>query len=309
MLTEEQKKARSKGLGGSDAMVACGFPNFNKTPLTLYYEKIGEIESEDLSENERVLCGSFLEPSIISLYEKRTGNKVTQDSRLHQHKDHSFMLANIDGIAETPDGKKILLEIKNVAYDRAFEWDEEVPKKYRFQVAHYLSCLDLEEAHVFALIGGCKLALFTIKRDREQEEELINRERDFWENHVLKRIPPKTINIEDIKRFTKTDSSLPPAVADNETIEKIKELNQLNEEIKKLTKLKDQKTEEIIMAFGKEKTMPEVMTDEKGKTVATYKTFSREYLDTSKIKTEDSATYNKYLKKSEYKMFRALKVD
>lgn len=308
MLTEDQKNARSKGLGGSDAMVACGFPNFNKTPLTLYYEKIGEIESEDLSENERVLCGSFLEPSIVALYEKKTGNKVTQDNKLYHHKDYSFMLANIDGIAETPDGKKILLEVKNVAYDRAFEWAEEVPKKYRFQVAHYLSCLDLEEAHVFALIGGCKLALFTIKRDREQEEELIKRERDFWENHVLKRIPPKSCDIEDIKRFFKTDPSLPPAVADNETIQRIKALNELNEEIKRLTKLKDQKTAEIILSFGKDATMPEIMTDEEGNAVATYKTFSREYLDTAKIKAEDTATYNKYLKKSEYKMFRSLKV-
>jgi len=105
---------RKLGLGSSDAAVAVGLSPY-KCPLSLWLEKTGRKEPEDISHKEAVLWGIELEPVLAQVYAKRTGYRVRRVNAVLQHPEHLFMLANLDReVVGHPDGPGIL-EIKTPA--------------------------------------------------------------------------------------------------------------------------------------------------------------------------------------------------
>ncbi|MFQ2833206.1 YqaJ viral recombinase family protein, partial [Aeromonas caviae] len=69
-LTREQWLAiRKLGIGSSDAAVAVGLSPY-KCPLSLWLEKTGRKEPEDISHKEAVLWGIELEPVLAQVYAK-----------------------------------------------------------------------------------------------------------------------------------------------------------------------------------------------------------------------------------------------
>ena len=63
---------RKLGLGSSDAAEAVGLSPY-KCPLSLWLEKTGRKEPEDISHKEAVLWGIELEPVLEQVYAKRSG--------------------------------------------------------------------------------------------------------------------------------------------------------------------------------------------------------------------------------------------
>ena len=109
---------RKLGLGSSDAAVAVGLSPY-KCPLSLWLEKTGRKEPEDISHKEAVLWGIELEPVLAQVYAKRTGYRVRRVNAVLQHPEHLFMLANLDReVVGHPDGPGIL-EIKTASYHSA----------------------------------------------------------------------------------------------------------------------------------------------------------------------------------------------
>jgi len=121
-LTREQwLDIRQLGIGSSDAAVAVGLSPY-KCPLSLWLEKTGRKEPEDISHKEAVLWGIELEPVLAQVYAKRTGYRVRRVNAVLQHPEHPFMLANLDReVVGHPDGPGIL-EIKTASYHSAPQW-------------------------------------------------------------------------------------------------------------------------------------------------------------------------------------------
>jgi len=153
-LSREQWLAiRKLGLGSSDAAVAVGLSPY-KCPLSLWLEKTGRKEPDDISHKEAVLWGIELEPVLAQVYAKRTGNRVRRVNAVLQHPEHLFMLANLDReVVGHPDGPGIL-EIKTASYHSAPQWEEGVPVAYQCQVLHQLAVTGHAWAEVAVLIGG-----------------------------------------------------------------------------------------------------------------------------------------------------------
>ena len=96
-LTREQWLAiRKLGIGSSDAAVAVGLSPY-KCPLSLWLEKTGRKEPEDISHKEAVLWGIELEPVLAQVYAKRTGYKVRRVNAVLQHPEQPVMLATSTG--------------------------------------------------------------------------------------------------------------------------------------------------------------------------------------------------------------------
>lgn len=91
---EDWLKVRNTGLGGSDCGSILGL-NPYKSALTLWSEKTGMMQPEDLSKNERVWWGSHMEPVIAQRFEEITDKKVRRRGTLRDN-DYPYMLANID---------------------------------------------------------------------------------------------------------------------------------------------------------------------------------------------------------------------
>jgi len=146
--------------------------------------------------------GRVLEPVIAQRFMEETGLKVVNDNKIRFHKEHSFLIANIDRlILANGDYNRGILEIKTTNSFNVKTWEYEIPLDYYAQLQHYLNVLDLEYGFIALLIDGRNYKHIIFKRDdafiQSMQETLIN----FWQNNVLKQIPPEPQNSEDITKI------------------------------------------------------------------------------------------------------------
>ncbi|GAB3245086.1 YqaJ viral recombinase family nuclease [Chitinimonas naiadis] len=176
---EDWLAIRQQGIGSSDAAVAIGLSPY-KSALTLWLEKSGRKEPEDLSDKESIIWGQILEPVLSSVYQERTGYKVRRVNAVLQHPEHDFMLANLDReIVGLPEGPGVL-EIKTAGYHSAPQWEDGIPIAYQCQVLHQLAVTGHEWADVAVLIAGQDFRIYRIERDDDKIADLIQREHRFW---------------------------------------------------------------------------------------------------------------------------------
>jgi len=185
MLTEQQLAMRKLGIGASEISVLLGLNPYT-SPLDLYYEKVGEIESKDLSDNEFIYWGNALEEPIAKRYaELNSCELVTSDTIFHPQ--YPFLFATPDRLIS---GTKKGIEIKTTDARNKNKWQKEIPAHYLMQCHQCMLVTDSLEWDLCALIGGNDFQVFTIKRDKEMDAIIINVASKFWNEHVLKQIPP-----------------------------------------------------------------------------------------------------------------------
>ena len=170
---------RALGIGSSDAASAVGLSPY-KSALSLWLEKTGRREPEDLSEKQAVLWGTVLEPVLANVYAEQTGRKVRRVNAVLQHAEHRHMLANLDRAVRCPKLGQGILEIKTASYHSAPQWEEGIPVAYQCQVLHQLAVTGLAWADVAVLIGGQDFRIYRVERDDDKIRDLIEREQDFW---------------------------------------------------------------------------------------------------------------------------------
>ncbi|UOF92965.1 YqaJ viral recombinase family protein [Fodinisporobacter ferrooxydans] len=185
MSHEEWLAARKNGLGGSDVAVITGFSKY-KSPVELYLEKIGEFEPKEAG--EAAYFGTLLEDVVAKEFEKRSEMKVRRRNAILRHPDYPWMLANLDRVIV---GKQEGFEAKTASAYLSDEWAEDkVPWSYELQCQHYMAVTGYERWWIACLVGGNKFVYKPIERDEEVIQAVIQAERKFWNEHVVKRIPP-----------------------------------------------------------------------------------------------------------------------
>ena len=131
MFTAEERR---NYIGGSDIAAILGMSRW-KTPLKLWLEKTGEVEPDDLSENEAVQLGIELEDFVAQKFARENNKKVRKTSQMYVHKKYPFMVAHIDRLIAGADE---ILECKTCASYKQDEWEEDkIPQEYILQVSTY----------------------------------------------------------------------------------------------------------------------------------------------------------------------------
>lgn len=187
------QNVRMTGIGGSDAPVLMLGEYFGTTPYTLYLEKAGITEPEDISGKENVYWGVTLEDIVAQEFTKRTGMKVRRDQRTKRLWGHHHMMAHID---RRITGKKEGLEVKTASAFSSDQWGdgpEDIPDGYRWQVDHYLAVTGWDTWWLAVLIGGQKFKHYMIRRDESRINALIDKCDEFW-RHVLDKSPPPIVH-------------------------------------------------------------------------------------------------------------------
>lgn len=178
-------KVRSQGIGGSDAGAILGLNKY-KSPLSLYLEKTGQVEPEDISKKPAVIAGQLLEPVVATMFEENTGKKVKRKGTL-QSLTYPWMHANPDRVVVGEDAG---LEIKTGGIWSKSLWaDDEIPDSYYVQCLHYMAVTGAELWYIAAWLGGQELIIRTIDRHEDEVNELIKEEKKFWQM-VQNRTPP-----------------------------------------------------------------------------------------------------------------------
>lgn len=294
---EEWLRERQKGIGGSDAAAILGLNKW-KSPIQVYMEKIGELQTEEQS--EAAYWGIRLEEIVADEFSKRTGMKIRKRNAILQHPDYPWMIANVDRLIV---GKNEGLECKTTNEFAKGEWEgEEVPAPYLIQCQHYMAVTGYDAWWIAVLIGGNKFQYKKINRDEELIEYIIEAEKAFWENHVVPRVPPEFDGSDASAELLK--KLYPEAEPDSETElpseanKLIEALDQINAEIKELDEQKKEYENKLKAMLG------EFERGIVGERIVTWKTINSTRLDTKRFKKDHPELFEKYAKTTKYRRFQ-----
>lgn len=180
------------GLTSSMAATVAGVNPWD-SPYHLYARLTGE--EPPLEQTWEMWLGQQMEPVIVRAFTRQTKMRVRRPRRVFDRdfwfttEEYGFpMGALLDGITVDSSGNAVV-EAKHASVFMSDEWGEEPPLMYWFQVQHQLACTGWLNAYVAALVGK-KLVWMRVARDDELIAMLTDREREFWQNHIVPRVPP-----------------------------------------------------------------------------------------------------------------------
>jgi len=288
MINIDEKEDRKNYIGGIDAPVIV-LPNPKwKTKYQLWLEKTGRVEPKDISDKPEVEFGILQEEVVRKKFIKDTGYEVIKPEEAIFHKQYDFIGAHLDGLGIDENGNQFVFEAKTSRYGKGWENDS-IPPDYQIQVAHYLMVADATYAFIAVLISGCDYHCYKIYRDYELEKEILEREIDFWENNIMKDIPPELTTIEDYNYVEREETI---AEAEPETKTLIKQYQDLQSAIKELEEQKEALKLEIIKAMG---TSEYLKADN---VIVRYQKVESSTIDTKKLRAELPHIAEKYLRKN-----------
>lgn len=232
--TREQFLAeRMTGIGGSDVAAILGLSKW-RTPYQVWEEKTGRKKSDKGS--EILHFGNVLEQVVADEFAARRGVKVQKRNRMIRSTDHPELVANIDryivggGVLECKTADKFT---RHLWGDSA---SDDVPEYYLTQVQHYMHVTGWHDGYLAVLIGGNEYRDYEIPYDAELAEYCAARCVEFWNNYVVKDVPPPLTASDDLSSaFQWVSGSTITATPEIETlIEKIKELKSAKKEAETL---------------------------------------------------------------------------
>jgi len=231
---------RQRHIGGSDIGVLLGL-NPYRTPVELYLDKIGE--GKPFKGNVATRRGQMLEPLVAQLYEERTGyTTMGQEDRMYAvlDEEYEFLSCTPDRLAFSLFGQ-LVLEIKTGVGEALRHWGASsfeasssddtdyvfnqpyagVPSMYYVQLQQNMHVMSyhindlLKYGDIAALLDD-QLHTYRFMINPPLIEDIRFIAFDFWNNNVLKRIPPSPQQLKDYNLTYKTavDGSLIEAEPD-----------------------------------------------------------------------------------------------
>jgi putative phage-type endonuclease len=303
-LTIQQRKDRRLGIGGSDIAAIVGINKW-LTPLDVYLEKIS---TEEPYEEERSLIGpnptewgNIMEPVIIKHFERAVGLNCITELETFVHPEYPYMRANVDAKVL---GEDALLECKTAGQFMAKEWSslggDNIPEPYLLQCAYYAEVANVSKVYIAVLIGGNDFRIYNYDRNAALGKLILSKVTNFWENHVLKEIPPEPINLEDSVKLWKhtTGEDAKAATPDIEFI--IKDLRALKAQEKAIKTLYAEKQLQVCNFLEADI----AINDENGQTLLTWKPQVINRFDGAAFKAEHPEMYNNYIKTTQSRVFK-----
>ena len=205
--SKEEWKNHRNSIGGSDAGAIMGRCKWRDN-LTLWREKCGYTEPEDISDRPFVQYGINMEPHIREAFKCHHPEFAVgyEEYNMWTNDRIPFAHASLDGWLETYDGRFGVLEIKTTEITSKAKWDEwdgRMPDTYYCQLLHYLNVTNFDFAILVAELKvhrmDDEIEWHTIERRIEREEvqkdidALEKKEREFWQCVASKTEPPRIL--------------------------------------------------------------------------------------------------------------------
>lgn len=297
MTKEEWLKHRQAGIGGSDASCIAGL-NPWKSAIQLYMDKKEENPQEQKS--LRMELGNRLEGLVAELFTEATGLKVRNVNGILKNDKYPFALANIDRAIV---GEKAFLECKTTNSYALKEWEEGVPAHYEIQCLHYMAITGATHCYIAALIGNSDFIWHKIERDQETIDYLMQIEKDFWENNIEKDVVPMPDGSDAYSEYLKKkyDKSNGQVIELHLLENGVDKLNRYDEIVTDIKALESEKKliEQEIQLYMEEFEVAKI-----GDRKVTWKSSSRNTIDSKKLKAEMPDIAQQYMKTSTSRTFR-----
>lgn len=315
MSAEEWQEIRKKSIGSSEVAKIFGDSPYS-TNLDLYYEKTGcEIVLEDsIVEKERkerlFLYGHLMEDYLHLITEQLFPNaKVVIDTNIYASPKQKYMTVNLDRMMQLEDGSWVHVEYKTASEFSESDWiDNQIPQHYKRQLIQCQHIMGVWVSYIIVLFSRDKYLVRKYERDLTAEYEQIQEVSKFWNNHIVKQIPPdpkgdatKLLHCHK-KYHGNGNSSLPKKELGQNLLDVAQEIYEvseqisvLNSEIKKLKALKEKLMLPIVEELG-ECCFGEIAIDENSIFEVKYTpTASRKSVDYEKLSLNYPEIYNSYV--------------
>lgn len=197
--TEQGESGAMQRIGGSDIPKLLGLSNYGG-PLEVY-QRI--VEGAEAPWNALMERGAAMEPVLRAHGQRMLGLELEDLATDYvESPEFEFARAQVDDLARWR-GQPVVIEYKSQNQFRR-GWlhgpdGDVVPPDYEAQVTWQLMCSDRELALFVVGFGQDRedggfdlhnIQHYEIQRDREFEAYCLFVAREFWEKHVLRRVPP-----------------------------------------------------------------------------------------------------------------------
>ena len=234
LMNQDFTQDRTKYIGGSDIGAILGLSKF-RTPLEVWMEKTGkEVRKLD---SLPLRFGSFAEEFVASEYARATGFELRHDESIYIHPTHPMMSAHVDRVVLGNGLSKPatrLLECKTANPFARGEWGEpgtdQVPMSYLCQCIWYMAITGIAQCDLAVLFGNSDFRIYEIARDLELEALVIEKALHFWNEYVLKDIPPPAQTEGDYQALFKKSDPSKTIEANQKTVELIRQLQSLSKQ-------------------------------------------------------------------------------
>ncbi|MEE8309451.1 MAG: YqaJ viral recombinase family protein [Hyphomicrobium sp.] len=201
-MTNIAVSERKHWLGASESAALFDLSPYT-TRFELWHQKVGNIPSPDLSTDERVNAGQFMEPSIAAWAAHKWNWPILNIKPYRQHPSVQRMGCSLD--FETVDGLEPV-EIKNVdnLIFRDGDWQYEddtildAPAHHLIQVQHQLACAPKqpERGWLVVCVGGNKLYRMEVPRHHGFIDNLEREVDTFWATVAANDAPDPNFDID-----------------------------------------------------------------------------------------------------------------
>ena len=189
-------------IGGSDIAKLLGLSKYGG-PYEVYQRIVEGIETPWNALMER---GAGQEPVLRAHGQRFLGLELEDipDDGYFDSPEHPFARAQVDDLARWR-GVPVVIEYKSQSqWARGWLRSEDgdvIPEQYAAQVAWQLMCTNRELGIVIVGFGQDtddgtfdlhNIASFEVQRDPQFEAYCLHVAKEFWEEHVLRRVPPDT---------------------------------------------------------------------------------------------------------------------
>lgn len=289
---EWENKRHKLGIGGSEAAAIAGLNPYSSA-FTVYWDKVGKGEPMEVSEGMRQ--GTDLEEYVAKRFCEATGKRVRKCEYMLQSAEYPFMIADVDRFVV---GENAILECKTSLNRSGYSYEDanNIPAYQLVQCLHYMSVVGAEKAYLATLIFGKDFNIVEINASDYKDDiaSLVQIEKRFWEENVLKEIPPlpdgSDRSTEIIsEQFPSANEELPPV----DLMGYSSQLHRLSELKKQIMELTDEKMSienTIKTALG------EAPVGEYGDFRITWKNRESTRLDSKALKADMPDVYAKYAK-------------
>lgn len=174
---------RAQNIGGSE--VADLFNQGFNSYFHLWHLKAGNIEPPDLSNDEWIMSGNFLEQGIMDWAQWKWNLRYKNPVAYYQHQKIKGMACTPDGLNQ--DDPTDMCQIKNIdgmIFGKQWESDDDqithAPMKYILQCQHEMACSGCETSSLIACVGGKTLKKMVVFRDNGLIEIIEDAVEKFW---------------------------------------------------------------------------------------------------------------------------------
>ena len=202
--TDDWLQERRSSVGASEVAAVMGLSPYS-TALDVYKSKHGV---DAFFDPERAYIGHAAEVLISGWIEQfRPELLPIKPAVMLRHPDYPWLHASLDRLV-TVDGVEVPVQMKSAHFYGVKDWEEGTPILVQAQLQTELLVADKPFGFAAVFGGDMRCRLYRVERDETFIKMMLEATREFWEEHVLKSVPPAPANAGEIAELWPDDAAV-----------------------------------------------------------------------------------------------------